>query len=209
MTQVHKETLTQVENALPNRQGLDFEIFGMEGVPEDVMQAHQQRVLQQFYEQQAERRAATGNPPPGSTPTGGAPQPKKPKVETKEDLKARLAAHKAKKAQEAAGGSSGDVTPLGQGGQSPAVAQSPTAFVSAPSHSYCCQRSTQTLTESLHVARCSAVPPAADVVLEPSYQPGSSRLCAALRSARLLPVPGLQPPALPSAAWLWCSAVQP
>ncbi|OJD36714.1 c2h2 finger domain-containing protein [Diplodia corticola] len=131
MTQVHKETLTQVENALPNRQGLDYEIFGMEGVPEDVMQSHQQRVLQQFYEQQAERRAATGNPPPGSTPTPGGQQPKKPKVETKEDLKARLAAHKAKKAQEAAGGSSGDVTPMGQGGQSPAVAQSPTAFPGA------------------------------------------------------------------------------
>ncbi|KKY14841.1 putative c2h2 finger domain-containing protein [Diplodia seriata] len=129
MTQVHKETLTQVENALPNRQGLDYEIFGMEGVPEDVMQSHQQRVLQQFYEQQAERRAATGNPPPGATPTAGGQPPKKPKVETKEDLKARLAAHKAKKAQEAAGGSSGDVTPMGQGGQSPAITQSPTAFV--------------------------------------------------------------------------------
>ncbi|GME22522.1 hypothetical protein GTA08_BOTSDO11874 [Neofusicoccum parvum] len=133
MTQVHKETLTQVENALPNRQGLDYEIFGMEGVPEDIENAHKQRVLQQYYEQQAERRAATGNPPPGAAAAGGG-QPKKPKVETKEDLKARLAAHKAKKAQEAAGGSSGDVTPLGQSGQSPALAQSPAAFPGAPQY---------------------------------------------------------------------------
>lgn len=132
MTQVHKETLTQVDNALPNRQGLDYEIFGMEGVPEDVRQAHEQRVLQQYYEQQAERRAATGNPPSGAAATATGSAVKKPKVETKEDLKARLAAHKAKKAQEAAGGSSGDVTPLGPGGQSPAIAQSPASFVSAP-----------------------------------------------------------------------------
>ncbi|UKZ80246.1 hypothetical protein TrVFT333_008003 [Trichoderma virens FT-333] len=31
LNQVHKETLSQVENALPNRQGLEVEIFGMEG----------------------------------------------------------------------------------------------------------------------------------------------------------------------------------
>lgn len=43
MNQVHKETLTSVDNSLPNRQGLEVEIFGMEGIPEEVVQAHNQR----------------------------------------------------------------------------------------------------------------------------------------------------------------------
>jgi len=43
MNQVHKETLTSVDNSLPNRQGLEVEIFGMEGIPEEVAQAHNQR----------------------------------------------------------------------------------------------------------------------------------------------------------------------
>lgn len=130
MTQVHKESLTQVENAIPSRAGLEYEIFGMEGVPEDVVQSHNQRVVQQYYESQAEHHAATGNPPPGSNNTGSS-APKKPKLESKGDLKARLAAHKAKKAAEA-GASSGDVTPIAgaHGGHSPAPVQSPATFVS-------------------------------------------------------------------------------
>ncbi|KAG9621158.1 hypothetical protein KCU64_g21372, partial [Aureobasidium melanogenum] len=44
MNQVHKENLTTVENALPNRSAPDIEIFGMEGIPDDVMQQHNQRV---------------------------------------------------------------------------------------------------------------------------------------------------------------------
>ncbi|CAI4218520.1 unnamed protein product [Parascedosporium putredinis] len=70
MNQVHKETLSQVENALPNRQGLDVEIFAQE-----------------------DRRIATGNPTPGT----GKPQ-KKIKIETKDELQKRLADWKARKA---------------------------------------------------------------------------------------------------------------
>ena len=81
MNQVHKETLQSVENALANRASLDIEIFGMEGIPEDIVQTHKQRVLQQFYAEQAERRAATGNPPQGS---GQSHHPKKPKLETEQ-----------------------------------------------------------------------------------------------------------------------------
>jgi hypothetical protein len=87
MNQVHKETLSQVENALPNRKGLEVEIFGMEGVPEDVVQAHQQRILTEYYEKQKERQLKTGNPPAGS---GKSVQPKKPRLETPAELKARL-----------------------------------------------------------------------------------------------------------------------
>ena len=123
MTQVHKETLTHIENALPNRAGLEVEIFGMEGVPADTTQAHNQRVLQQFAQAEAERRAATGNPAPGAAGAGGAI--KKPKFESPADLKKRLAEHKAKKAaEEAAGISSGPNTPgpgeMDHNGQSPA-----------------------------------------------------------------------------------------
>lgn len=130
MTQVHKETLDAIENALPNRSNLDVEIFGMEGVPQDVINTHNQRVLSQFHQAEAERRAVTGNPAPGSGPGNG---PKKPKFESPEEIKKRLAEHKARKAAEqAAGISSGDVTPIGAGvgNQSPAVAQTPNDIVS-------------------------------------------------------------------------------
>ncbi|RAK81118.1 putative C2H2 finger domain protein [Aspergillus fijiensis CBS 313.89] len=114
MSQVHKEQLSAVDNALPNRSSLDVEIFGMEGVPEDIIQAHNQRVATQFQQAEAERQAVTGNPPPGTTATGGQPA-KKPKLESVSDLKKRLAEHKAKMAEARAGGSSGEATPVGAG----------------------------------------------------------------------------------------------
>ena len=131
MTQVHKETLTTIENALPNRSGLEVEIFGMEGIPDEVVQSHNQRVLQQFAQAEADRRAATGNPGPGAAGPGGAL--KKAKFESPSDLKKRLAEHKAKKAvEEAVGINSGNNTPsgMGNGSQSPGMGQSPGAYVS-------------------------------------------------------------------------------
>ncbi len=126
MNQVHKETLTSVDNALGNRASLDVEIFGMEGIPEDVVQAHNQRIITQFYQAEAERRAATGNPGPG----GAGPAGKKPKFESPSDLKKRLAEHKARMAEQAAGGgSSGGSTPVQNNGQSPALGQSPAVMV--------------------------------------------------------------------------------
>ncbi|KAH0538993.1 hypothetical protein FGG08_004442 [Glutinoglossum americanum] len=131
MNQVHKETLTTVENALPNRANLDVEIFGMEGIPEEVLAMHNQRVLSQLQLAEAQRRAATGNPAPGS----GAGAPKKPKFESPEELKKRLAEHKARMAaQPTTGGSSGDVTPLGS--QSPATGPNPSVFQQAGSPVY-------------------------------------------------------------------------
>jgi hypothetical protein len=122
MSQVHKEQLSTVDNALPNRSSLEIEIFGMEGVPEDIVQTHNQRVLTQYQQAEAERRAATGNPPPGVSTDGS--QAKKPKLEMS-DLKKRLAEHKAKLAEKAAGGSSGDATPVGAG----QTAQPPSGYV--------------------------------------------------------------------------------
>jgi hypothetical protein len=124
MNQVHKETLASVDNSLPNRQGLEVEIFGMEGIPADVAQAHNQRIIAGFYQAEAERRAATGNPGPGVASAAGG-QAKKPKFESPSDLKKRLAEHKARKAEQAAGSSSGGNTPMDN---SP-MGQSPGAFV--------------------------------------------------------------------------------
>ena len=125
MTQVHKETLAVIENALPNRSGLEVEIFGMEGIPEEIVQSHQQRVLQTFAQAEAERRATTGNI---GNDGNAANVSKKPKFEAPSDLKKRLADHKAKKAAEEAAGisSSGNNTPRGMADS----AQSPGTFVS-------------------------------------------------------------------------------
>lgn len=129
MNQVHKESLSSVENALPNRQGLDVEIFGMEGIPEDVVQQHNQRIIQNFYQAQAERYAATGNPPPGQNSKGPA---KKLKVETPDDIKKRLAEHRARLATQKTamnGGSAGHTPREGlPDRQSPAQSASPGAF---------------------------------------------------------------------------------
>ncbi len=135
MNQVHKENLTTVENALPNRQGLDIEIFGMEGVPEDILQQHNQRIIQNFYTAQAERQAATGNPPRGLS--GGQGPTKKLKFETPEELKKRLAEHRTKTTAQKAAAASG-IPPTA----APADGQPPTQGVSLllvlPSPSVCC-----------------------------------------------------------------------
>ncbi|KKA28251.1 hypothetical protein TD95_002424 [Thielaviopsis punctulata] len=101
MNQVHKETLTEVDHALPNRQGLDVEIFGMEGIPQDILEQHKTRIVQNFYQAQEDRRIATGNPVPG----GSKHLPrKKIKMETPEEIKARLHEYVAqRKAEKAAG----------------------------------------------------------------------------------------------------------
>lgn len=105
MSQVHKETLTAVDNALPNRVGLDIEIFGMEGIPDEIAQQHQQRVLTNYHQDQANRQNANAN--------GKDNAAKKPKLESSMSLKERLAAHKAAKlaAAEGDGTSSGGGTP--------------------------------------------------------------------------------------------------
>ncbi|PQE22567.1 c2h2 finger domain-containing protein [Rutstroemia sp. NJR-2017a BVV2] len=127
MNQVHKETLASVDNSLPNRQGLEVEIFGMEGIPEDVVQAHNQRIISGFYQAESERRAATGNPAPGTANANS--QAKKPKLESPAELKKRLAEHKARKAEQAANSSGGN-TPLNSAA-SP-MNQSPGAFNASP-----------------------------------------------------------------------------
>ncbi|OAQ58335.1 hypothetical protein VFPPC_11669 [Pochonia chlamydosporia 170] len=92
LNQVHKETLSQVENALPNRQGLEVEIFGMEGIPQDALEQHRNRIIQNYYQDQEDRRIATGNPA-----SGQAMPRKKLKIESSDELLKRLAEFRAHK----------------------------------------------------------------------------------------------------------------
>jgi hypothetical protein len=127
MNQVHKESLDKVENALPNRNGLDIEIFGMEGVPEDVIAQHSQRIIQSYYQEQAERYAATGNPPPGQN--GGQRPVKKIKIENPDEIKARLKEWLRTKKERAERGAQ-------NGGDAMAVDEVPGQSVRCPSQAF-------------------------------------------------------------------------
>ncbi|KAF1916654.1 hypothetical protein BDU57DRAFT_548316 [Ampelomyces quisqualis] len=90
MNQVHKENLTHVENANPGRQGLEIEIFGMEGVPAEIIDQHNQQVTQAHFQEEQERARLTGNPVRGEFTNGTAPPNKRKKVnETLEEIQAR------------------------------------------------------------------------------------------------------------------------
>ena len=90
MNQVHKENLTHVENAIGGRQGLDIEIFGMEGVPAETLDQHNQQVTQKHFAEEAERARLTGNPVRGEYANGQAPPNKRKKVnETLDDIEER------------------------------------------------------------------------------------------------------------------------
>lgn len=113
MEQVHKETLEQVENALPGRESVDLEIFGTEGIPESEVAAHNQRILSEYARKEADKRAASGQ-------SNG---PKRPKIDIAkeldpEEIKRKLQEHKRAMA-------SGGGTPV-TSGASPAQANSPT-----------------------------------------------------------------------------------
>ncbi|KAL2211463.1 hypothetical protein CC79DRAFT_1363760 [Sarocladium strictum] len=101
MNQVHKEALEHVENALPNRQGLEVEIFGMEGIPEDILEQHRNRIIQNFYQAREDRRIATGNPLPGQNFQNAR---SKIKYETTEELLARFAEWRIKRENIPVGG---------------------------------------------------------------------------------------------------------
>ena len=99
MSQVHKETLTEIENTRDDRKDPSVEIFGMVGFPQELLDKHNRIVTDQFYKLMSDHRAVTGNPPPGTKDHGA----KKQKLEeTSEERKQRLAEFKAKKRAEKA-----------------------------------------------------------------------------------------------------------
>ncbi|KAF2848551.1 hypothetical protein T440DRAFT_168146 [Plenodomus tracheiphilus IPT5] len=90
MNQVHKENLTHVENANPGRQGLEIEIFGMEGVPAEIIDQHNQQVTQAHFAEEQERARVTGNPVRGLYSNGQAPPTKSTRVvETLDEIEER------------------------------------------------------------------------------------------------------------------------
>lgn len=109
MSQVHKEKLEKVANALPDREKPDIEIFGMEGFPKHLLETHHRRLTSEYFKREAEHRKNTGNPTPGGPAVPVNPQ----KKETMEETKQRLAEHKAKreaeKAAAAAAAANGEV----------------------------------------------------------------------------------------------------
>lgn len=95
MNQVHKENLTHVENANPGRQGLEIEIFGMEGVPAEIIDQHNQQVTQAHFAEEQERARITGNPIRGLYANGQAPPNKRPKVtESLEEIEEKAAKYR-------------------------------------------------------------------------------------------------------------------
>lgn len=99
---VHKETITEIQNTLPGRESTKLEIFGMLGVPEEFLQKKRQEIIDVFTKDAADKKRKTGNPPKGSAEAKAmGEKAKQPKVkETKEELHARLEAHKAKRRAE-------------------------------------------------------------------------------------------------------------
>ncbi|EFX04634.1 c2h2 finger domain containing protein [Grosmannia clavigera kw1407] len=140
MNQVHKETLVRVENAIEGREGLDVEIFGMEGVPEAAATQHNNEILQGFQKDRASRQAVTGNPQPGQP---GVQRPaKKIRIESADELKHRLAEYRAqegaRKAAAAAGPPPAPSAPIASASASAsasAPATSPTSLPNRPPNS--------------------------------------------------------------------------
>lgn len=76
MQQVHKSELKSVPGAMAGREAILPEIFGMEGVPVDLVDLHKNRIIREFQLAEAEHLKKTGNSLSGAN----APN-KKPKVE--------------------------------------------------------------------------------------------------------------------------------
>ncbi|XP_068251226.1 BUB3-interacting and GLEBS motif-containing protein ZNF207-like isoform X5 [Palaemon carinicauda] len=84
--QVHKETIDKVPNALPNRNNIEIEIYGMEGIPEEDLKDHERQRAgrvgggnkrQDDDDDEDSQSSLPGqsNPPPPSMPPQGPPGP--------------------------------------------------------------------------------------------------------------------------------------
>lgn len=65
--QVHKETLDKIPEALPNRNSVDIDIYGMQGIPEEDVREHERQ-----------RRGETGPPKPQETKSNQQTKAKNP-----------------------------------------------------------------------------------------------------------------------------------
>lgn len=87
--QVHKETIDKVPNALPNRNNIEIEIYGMEGIPEEDVKEHERQRAgrtgsggkRQDEEDDDDSQSSLpgqSNPPPPNMPPQGPPGPMAP-----------------------------------------------------------------------------------------------------------------------------------
>ncbi|XP_076058416.1 BUB3-interacting and GLEBS motif-containing protein ZNF207-like isoform X3 [Oratosquilla oratoria] len=80
--QVHKETIDKVPNALPYRNNIEIEIYGMEGIPEDDVKEHERQKAgkgggsrPEDEDDNSQPGLPQSNPAPPSLPPGGPPGP--------------------------------------------------------------------------------------------------------------------------------------
>jgi len=92
---VHKEQIDHIENAIPGREGVKPEIYGMIGVPEDLVEERRQDAIRDYKRREAQHIAETGNPLAGSVEAEQRAKRVK-VVETKEEIRARVAERIAK-----------------------------------------------------------------------------------------------------------------
>lgn len=124
MNQVHKETLTALENTLPNRNDMTTEIFAMEGIPADVMEQHRQRIIRQYYETHSLNGGGQFSSQTGENAN------KRVKTEDKDALKKRLADFVAKKKGQATEDASSALDSAPTGDVPPNSTNSPVTLVS-------------------------------------------------------------------------------
>ena len=60
--QVHKETIDKVPNSLPNRGNIEIEIYGMEGIPDADLKAHENAKNNEDEDEPSAKRAKSDSP---------------------------------------------------------------------------------------------------------------------------------------------------
>ncbi|CAN8007499.1 unnamed protein product, partial [Ixodes pacificus] len=88
--QVHKETIDKVPNALPNKNSVDIEIYGMEGIPEEDIREHERQ--KQDRSESAEPRGDGWDRPEPLTPSPQQHQQQQQQHQQQQQAAAALAA---------------------------------------------------------------------------------------------------------------------
>ena len=71
--QVHKETIDKVPNSMPNRGNIEIEIYGMEGIPDADLKAHE-NARNDDDDEPGAKRAKSDSPALGGGPAMAGPQ---------------------------------------------------------------------------------------------------------------------------------------
>ena len=73
--QVHKETIDKVPNSQPNRGNIEIEIYGMEGIPDADLKAHENNRGNEEDDEPGAKRAKSDSPAVGTPPLAGPQMP--------------------------------------------------------------------------------------------------------------------------------------